>query len=355
MHIDGGDRVAALLARRRAMEIERGDGDSGYFLFGWQCENPYAEPLLKCTEERAKSLDRVKYSYLEDNKSLAQAISDMHEAFGEQRPSSVFSGAGAISVIFAFAAFVKNRGIEEIYYVPPLYFSFHAALRLLGLRARPISSHHAFEAEFKMNLPNKQTVLIVTDPIWYAGQPVPSSVVPEIIAWQRRTESVVFVDGSFQYMRWDKTVTELSASFDPRWTMRLVSPTKSLAVSGYRFAYCHMPAEWWDDFAHVYTNIYGSANTDSIAFGLEAISAMKFRNITNRLVELISCRHRDLRRRRAIESSIGPISGFFAFEKILARLPDGYLIMGGEYFDQPRFPGYARLNLLSPSLGLLAQ
>src|SRR6202007_299705 len=111
------------------------------------------------------------------------------------------------------------------------------ALRLFNIWARPVSALHGFELGFKMNLPEKETVLIFSDPIWYAAQPFPAGAIAEMANWQQRTLSTVFVDGSFQYMSWTKEVFEHTSILDHEKTVRVVSPTKSLATSGYRFAY----------------------------------------------------------------------------------------------------------------------
>jgi aspartate/methionine/tyrosine aminotransferase len=347
------DPIGALLARRRALELEHGDGDTGNFLFGWQCENPFAAGLLARTRELTRQVNYVPYSYLEDEPSLTPAIVALHRGFGEPPPDDVFSGSGAMSIIFTFASWLRNNGVEEVYFVPPIYFSFHFALRLLGIRARAITALHAFEPRFRMNLPEKKCVLIISDPIWYAAQPVPDPVIDLLIDWQARTQSTIFVDGSFQYMSWDDQVAEPTSRLDSDLTIRLISPTKSLAVAGYRFAYCLLPRRWRLDFAHTYTNIYGSANAETLVFAPLAIQEMASRTLTESLVGLMRQRHAALRERGSIESRLEPRRGFFAFERINAALPDGYLTMGGEYFSQPRFEGYARINLLSPSIGLL--
>ncbi len=347
------DRIGALLARRRALEVEGGDGESGNFLFGWQCENPFAYRLLEETREQAKGIDRVRYTYLEDDTVLSESIRTMHREFGENSPQSVFCGAGAMSILFTFATYLRSLQVTEVYYLGPIYFSMHYALRLLGIRARSISALHAFEVGFKMNLPAERCILILSDPIWYAAQPTPASTLSEIQAWQTRTGSTVFVDGGFQYMSWESEIAEPTSKFDSGLTIRLVSPTKSLAVSGYRFAYALLPHAWRADFAHCYTNIYGSSNAENLVFAQLAVSAMASREITQALIAHMRHRHSRLRGQGITRSTVEPRRGFFAFEELLMALPAGYLSMGGEYFDQPRYPGYCRINLLSPSFGIL--
>lgn len=42
----------------------------------------------------------------------------------------------------------------------------------------------------------------VTDPVWFAGRMVRRATVDAIARWHRATGSLVFVDGTFQYLQW---------------------------------------------------------------------------------------------------------------------------------------------------------
>lgn len=348
------DAIAQILLKHEALEVEHGDGDAGNFLFGWQCQNPYANELLLNVKKRSEGIDHVKYIYLEDNHELTQRVKNMQLGFDGVMPSGLFCApGGAVSVLFSFCAFLSRRGVSEVYYIPPIYYSMHIALKLFGIRVRAVSGLHAFEDGFTMNLPDKNTVLILADPVWYVGISVPDQAIAEIIRWQNKTESLVFVDGSFQYMRWNETVTEASAKLSPEKTFRLVSPTKSLGVHGYRFAYTLLPENFLTEFSNTYTNIYGSTAAGNLAFAFEAISAMEKRSLTNSLIRLAKARHERLRKKGTISSVLKPECGYFAFEKINVTLPEGYLMMTGDYFDQNRFLGHSRLNLISPSFCVL--
>jgi aspartate/methionine/tyrosine aminotransferase len=226
-------------------------------------------------------------------------------------------------------------------------------LRQFGIRARAITGFHSFELNNLPDLPDKETVLIVADPVWYAGIPVPQFIIDGLLSWQRKTGSLIFVDGSFQYMRWDSRTLEPTSRLDPKRTIRLVSPTKSLAIHGYRFAYALLPSDIKPKFSNSYTNICGSGAADNIAFAHEAISAMVDRNLTNKLIQRAASRHRSLRSKGIIESPLNPEAGYFVFEKINIKLPEDSLRMEGKYFGQPRYPGHTRLNLLSTKFYLL--
>jgi len=349
------DPIAQLLNLHHVLEVEHDDGDKGNFLFGWQCENPFAGDLLAATRDRSRALNHIQYTYLEEDSALITEIRSAHRHLDGIEPCDVFCGAGATALLVTFAAYLRMKRIQEIYFVPPIYFSAHFALRLFGIHARPVSGRHAFEDSFTMNLPSKESVLLLTDPIWYTGVPIPGRVLGEIRQWQEKTGSIAFVDGSFQYMPWNNIVSEKSAQLDPSRTVRLVSPSKSLCVAGYRFAYVLIPLPWRTDFSHTYTNIYASACVDTIAFAHEAVAAMVGRQLTNRLVTLATSRHRDLRSKGKIHSVLQATCGYFVFEELKFDLPAGYVRMGGEYFDQPRYPGYTRINLLSPSFHLLQE
>lgn len=354
MDIQGADDpIGALLNLHHILEVEHDDGDKGNFLFGWQCENPFAHELIARTAERSSGLNRVQYSYLEEDAELVEKIRGLHEALDGIRPIDAFCGAGATALLVTFAAHLRSEGVEEIYFIPPIYFSLHFAMRLFGIRARPVSSRHAFEPGFTMSLPEKRTHMVLTDPVWYAGLPVPLPAIEEIGRWQARTGSSVLIDGSFQYMPWNGAVHEATARLDPSRTIRLISPSKSLCIAGYRFAYLLMPSFLRPKISNTYTNIYASASVDTIAFGHEAIDAMAARELTNKLVEIIRRRHNKLRRDRKTESVLSATCGYFVFEKLVQDLPSYYVQMGGEFFDQTRYPGYTRINLLSPSFHLL--
>lgn len=350
---DTADPIGALLNLHHVLEIEHDDGDKGNFLFGWQCENPFAESLIARTEERSKKLNRVQYSYLEEDAELVDKIRRAHQSLDGVMPADAFCGGGATALLVTFAAHLRAEKIEEVYFVPPIYFSLHFAMRLFGIRARQVSRRHAFEPSFTMNLPEKRTFLLLTDPIWYAGVPVPQHVLDEIAEWQGRTGSTVLIDGSFQYMPWNKTVSEATAQLDPSRTIRLISPSKSLCIAGYRFAYFLAPNSLRNKISRTYTNIYASASADTIAFGHEAIRAMETRELTNKLIDVIRRRHHRLRAEGKTESTLSAACGYFVFEKLNCDLPPKYVRMGGEFFDQASYPGYTRINLLSPSFNLL--
>jgi aspartate/methionine/tyrosine aminotransferase len=344
----------AILQLHEDLEIKFGDGDGGDFLFGWQSLNPFAESLLAAVKRLAEKTDYTKYSYMESDEVLAQEVIDLHSSIDGVTPKAAFCAAsGGTSILFAFSYWLARNDVREIYYLPPIYFTLLNGLRQFGIHARALSGYHPFESEFRLRLPDKKTVLIMADPIWYAGIPVPEEILKQVSAWQETTDSLVLVDGSFQYMRWDHQIYEPTAKFDPLNTIRLLSPTKSLVIHGYRFAYVLLPESIKPLFSNCYSNITGSSPADCVVFAHEAVRAIRNQELTRKLIARAASRHAKLRSARRIESTLQPQTGYFVFEQVNVPMPEGTVRMDGRYFGQPRFPQHARINLLSTKFHLL--
>jgi len=330
------------------------DGDKGNFLSGWQCDSPYNSELFRAVKERAERLNYGKYTYFDDELELSAKISKLHKEFDGIEPQYIFCGSGSTSLLFGIAAYLRKKKIQKVYFIPPMYFTLQIAFDSFSIQTISVSASQPFEKDFKLNLPKEEnSVLVLIDPIWYAGFPISESVIEEIGNWQQKFKSFVVVDGSLQYMSWDHSLHEPTAHLDPSFTFRLICPAKQLASHGYRFSYVLLPISQKQDFAWTYTNINGSANADSIAFGHEAVAAILDRTIPNNLMSLVAMRHSLLRSSGAIESVITPTCGYFVFEKINYSLPDDYIKVDGKYFDQNNFPSYTKINLLSPSINII--
>jgi aspartate/methionine/tyrosine aminotransferase len=347
------DTTFALIKRYEELEALYGDGPSGNFLSGWQCVNPWSETVQRRIDSVRSGIDGSKYFYFDDDGLIAASLSDLHRDVDGVAPQSILCGEGASSLIFTFCAWLRQTEVTEIFYVPPLYFTFHYALRLFGIHARPVAGKHSFEAGVVWNLPTATAVLLVCDPVWYAGIPLGEAQVARLIDWQRTTGSVIIVDGSFQYMRWNDTLRESTAHLDLDRTMRLICPTKSLAVHGYRFAYATVPAIWRNDLSVMHSNSYGSVAADNMAFAKVAASLLRERRVTASLMQLTSERHRALRASRKIAAAWQPACGYFIFERIIAPLLSDVPLMDGSYFEQRRYEDHVRINLLSPSISIL--
>lgn len=333
---------------RLAYELD--DGDSGNFLSGWQCVNPFAEALLVEVAERRARLDATRYRYFDESEELIAGLASLHWDLDRARPEQILCGAGATGLIYAFLAFLRRKGVRILYYLPPLYFTIHAAAEDFGIDLRPVASNYAFERKFDLSLPeSKGEYLLLSDPIWFAGLAVPAEVMATIRAWQERTGSFVFVDGSTQYMRWDGKIREESARLDPALTFRLISPSKRVAVHGFRFAYVLCPKEAFREYGWAYANINGPASCDALAFAEAVLPELSASTISRRLMWQAAQNHAELRSKNLIESECEPELGYFVFERI--SVPGiANKLMNGSYFDLGRFDNVTKINLLSPSI-----
>ena len=346
--------IVSALASNKELETKYGDGDHGNFLSGWQCVNLFASEMLDRVYTKTKGIDFVKYAYSEYDDDIIERILSFHKIVDGVDVEHAFpSSCGSTSLIFSFCAHIAKQGIKEIYYIPPIYFSMHYALKMFGIKARPISGSHIYEENFAINLPNKTTVLVFVDPLWFSGRHVPVKIVDDIAIWQQKTGSIIFVDGSFQYMPWNGHRNESTSKLDPSKTMRMICPTKILAIHGYRMSYALLPHINKQDFFHTFTNIYASSASSNIEFAREAMNEMISGEITKKIVNLSISRYNRLINTKRIDSSIVPDCGYFTFSKILHPLPSGYKLMTQEFFEQKRYPGYAKLNLISPSYHLI--
>jgi aspartate/methionine/tyrosine aminotransferase len=344
----GTGGLSGVLRRHAELERLHGDGDGGDFISGWQVENPWARSLKNKVAAEMRRLPAERYVYLDQDEGLASGLRQFHRAADGVEPEALFVGAGASSLLVTAAAYLSRMGVSEVFYLPPLYFSMHAALKIFGIRARPIRARHAFEKARPPRWPTSKAVLLLCDPLWYAGVPVAQETMSELATWQEATGSLILVDGSFQYMRWDGALDEPSARLAGP-TIRILCPTKALGLHGFRCAYALMPAALHGAFGELYGYLYASASLGDLALARVAIGELDRRTVMRGLMKIAAARHRSLRDAGVISAEWDPEAGYFTFEKVNAPGPLP-LLMDGTYFEQRRFPGYYRINLLSPQL-----
>ena len=337
--------------RRLAFELD--DGGKGDFISGWQCENPFVAHLLEKVRRRCDDVDFTRYTYFDADECLVNAIKTFHVHADGRSPEAVLCGPGASPLLAALLAWLASQKRLRVHYMPPIYHSILVGLQRYGISATRISERQAFESECNVWLPDENTVLLLTDPLWYCGAVIQRELLLSIAEWQRSTKSVVFVDGSFQYLSWNGGFTELTTLLEPHLTFRLVNPCKQLAVHGYRFAYLITPENRIDEMAWISTNLTGPVSAESIQFAHEAIEAVEEQTIPRRLIEMAKDRFRTLSAAKRIVVDPEPVCGYSVFCRIAHPLPANYVLMDGRYFDQPRYPGFVKVNLLSPSIGLL--
>ena len=154
-----------------------------------------------------------------------------------------------------------------------------------------------------------RSVLLLSDPIWFAGRRLTESQIVAIAKWQKKTGSLVFVDGSFQYTQWDGTRREHTAMLDANLTFRLISPTKSLAIPAFRFAYLILPSQFHKQLLFLYESMMGGANFSDVAFARQALNVLADSPGNRPLTDFFNETYTQLIKNGFIQSGITPDSG----------------------------------------------
>jgi aspartate/methionine/tyrosine aminotransferase len=321
------------------------------FISDWNCDNPLVEQLLgpQLASLLRDDFSRESYIYFDAEESLLNAICSFHrevESLVLSR-SNVVAGPGSSSFLAAFALWLRRSGYNEVYYIPPLYHTLYFLLESLDINLTPVATLHAYEAEFSLRLPTQHTVLLMCDPVWYAGKCVPPAQIEAIAEWQRVTKSLVFVDGSFQYMKWRREPSEATAILDPELTFRLICPAKTLAVPFFRFAYLLHPSTTHSDFVFLYESLVGGANASDLAFAHRALQVLS-RNgkLARMLPEYLASVFAELLRLEVIKTAVLPECGYFVFAVPLVT-PANLVTMDQSYFELTGYPDYCRINLMA--------
>jgi aspartate/methionine/tyrosine aminotransferase len=319
------------------------------FISGWETDHPYAAeylPALSSGEAIAG------YSFLADSVKLNVLIQQFHEANDGvgYADSSIYVSAGSSPLLLAFFMTLRERGIQEIYYAPPIYYSCYYFAAALGLRLIKVSREPLNLMESELLLPGRKTVLLFCDPVWVMGQPVHKQHMAKIAEWQDSTGSTVMVDGTFQYTKWapgDRR--EQTSGLDRDLTYRVICPTKSLAVHGARFAYALMPSGWHWDIHHACSVITGANGSHAEAQAVRLMEVLNSAESNRRLARYIEQRYKDLRDSGVIVTEVAePCASYYTFAKISAGGLSNTVTMDQRYFDLTSYEGYVRLNLLHP-------
>lgn len=336
---------------RRLLELHGGveamarGVEGARFVSGWHAANPFAEEFLGPLA--TPGLDPTSYqSYTSDDVLLGR-IQAMHARFDGVEPGrgQILPGDGSTGLIATFFFWLYRQGVTEVHYVPTVHDTFYYFFEHWGLDVRRASDRHPFEPGFGLDLPARKAVLFVADPTWYVGRPLAAGVIDEIVDWQRRTGSVVFVDGTWQYLQWDGTRSELSARLDPELTVRLVGPTKFLGLNGHRFSYTIVPERLLPELADVHENLHGSTSVQNLEFARRAIDVMLGEGANRRLTEYVREVYRSLTEGGHIETDVPPECGLYCFARPTRDL-ERSLTMGAEYYEIDGYADYVRVNLL---------
>lgn len=332
--------------RRLDFLIEDGQLNDINFLSDWNCVHPFYRAAL--SPKRIDKKDVQQYHYVRSDSELLDEISRFH-----LRENVIYSskeilvGNGSSAIISAWFSWLKLNDYKEIHYVPPIYFTFHFLSHIHGIKLTKISDKHLFEEGAQISLPSHKTVLIITDPIWYAGTAIQLSFMNMIRDWQVKTDSLIFVDGSFQNFQWENQI-EHSHIFSKNRTFRLICPSKALATHAFRFAYLLAPEREYEQLDFILDNLTGSASAADIVFAKKCMKILNSKHSNRKLIDYSKKRYEMLIAKHRVEA-ITPNSGYFIFAKFEEAILAANLNMGSKYFEQDRLKGYIRVNLLSPA------
>ena len=335
----------SLLAMHGGLERLVREAHGRSFISGWNTANPYADQYRTGTQ--ADGLEATAYQSYTSDAPLLELVRRMHERFdGVDAPRRrILPGDGSTGLIATTFLWLLRQHVREVYYLPTVHDTFYYFFDLLGLDVRRGSALHPFEPGFTLDLPSHRSVLFVADPTWYVGRPLSADVLDQIRDWQQATGSLVFVDGTWQYMQWDGVRFEASSRLDPDLTVRLVAPTKLLGLNGHRFAYLLVPEHLYDDLADMHENLHGSTSVPNLAFARRAMTVLTSDEHNSRLTEHVAQVFARLVAAGHLSTEIPPSCGVYCFAVPRHGTAD-CVTMGGEYYELDGYPGYVRINLL---------
>ncbi|MFD8994160.1 aminotransferase class I/II-fold pyridoxal phosphate-dependent enzyme [Streptomyces abikoensis] len=331
------------------IEAERQQPGARVFLSDYNGDHPYVEKYLGELADTAPRhlADITRYAGLDEDVRLRSRIAAMHERYDGVPYSerNVVPSGGSSSLLGTFVTWLAVNGHRRVHYVAPVYYKLAYLLRAFGIEPVPVASGHAYQPEFDLNLPHERTVLVLTDPVWYAGRRVPEDVLDAIAAWQRATGSLVFVDGTFQYLPWDGGRGEASARLPVERTLRMVCPTKYLSIHGYRCAHLLVPAALRQELADLHINLHGDVAVSDRLFAHRAVDVMT-QHGNGDLVGHIRDNHARLTASGALAARMPVETGFFLFAR--PHVPHRwFLALDERHFELDGHPGYVRVNLLN--------
>jgi histidinol-phosphate/aromatic aminotransferase/cobyric acid decarboxylase-like protein len=323
--------------------------DRQHFPSDWNATHPFASEFLG-SGIASSGLVRPgesRYVYFDEQYEIVDAIRGLHRALEgiDLSRESVLAGPGSSSFLLALCLWLVQQGYTEIYYIPPLYYTFHYFLKLFRIRARPLPSGPVFESTIPSGLPAARSLLALCDPAWFAGYRVPPETIDAVTRWQQTSGSLVIVDGSFQFMQWDRTRREYSSLLDPELTFRLISPGKSLAIPFFRFAYLLHPARMHRDLVFLYENMVGASTVADLAFAGRALQVLSSETCNFALTDYLKSKFGQLVADGILSTRIMPNCGNFVFAAPAVPLP-GQIAMDQEYFEVKGYAGHIRINLM---------
>ncbi len=342
-------RLFSIMPGYEALDAERRAPGSRPFISDYHGGHPFVDDYLGglASSPLGKLGDVTRYAAIDEDRRLREKIALFHHKYDgvDYSPDQIFAGTGSSMLLGTFCTWLMLAGHLRVHYLPPIYYKFAYLFKQYNINPEPVSDSHAFQPDFELRLPKHRTVLMLTDPIWHAGRKVPSEALDAIKAWQLKTGSLVFVDGTFQYMQWDGTAAEASAQLPQDQTLRMICPTKFLSLHGYRCAWLLLPHRLRDELAQLHLNLHGEASLADRLFAHQACDVMMHTG-NHGLLSYAQCNYRMLLEKGAVDRHFEVETGYFLFAR--PRMSRArFLSMGQDFFELRGYPEHVRINLLN--------
>jgi aspartate/methionine/tyrosine aminotransferase len=325
------------------------------FVSGWYTNHPYYGDLLALDDVEPLKEGFRDYKFLSDDLELIAKIRTFHQTNDshDYADDSIFVGAGSSPLMFSALVALKSLGFREILYAPPIYYTLYYFSDLLGIKLVSIGeSPTGNSGQFSCQLPNNRSALIITDPSWISGKKITQASLESLADWQNRTKSFVFVDGTFQYLSWDRMRGEKSSELVENQTIRLVCPTKSLCVHGARFSYLLIPRKLREEIRYPYSNTSGAASVSDRIMAHRLMDQLLSSDNNRALANYVAKRYGAYLSKGILKSPVdSPDATYYVFGETSYDL-DRVISMNSDFFEVPYPSNYIRLNLLAPSISL---
>lgn len=345
---------ALALRLHRQLDQTLATGGVRRFVSGYDTTHPFVRAYLgDANGTEPFDHEAGPYTFAQDQRDLIGAIQTFHQLTDgvHYEPREILLSAGSSPLILSILSWLSEEQQSEIYYFKPLYHAFYFWADILKLRLIPLSEEPLWDDRGGLSLPDRRSVLLITDPVWFAGRTLGPATIDALQGWQARTGSVVVVDGTFQYLQWawpercERTSTLLRER-----TIRLVCPTKSLALHGIRFAYLLGPADVLGPMRWICDGVTGSASVVDLRLAGRLMHVLALPEGNRQLTDYIRDRYSALIDTGFIRDPVRePECGYYVFGT-LDRPVQGDLVMGGEYFEIAGHGECVRINVLSPGI-----
>lgn len=341
-----------LLTAHKELDAECRDRKGKPFISDWYCENPFIDsifpPDLYLDYQLADARD---YYYQNDSNEIHLLVTEYHEQTKNEALLStdrVFVSAGLTALITAQFLLLCRAGVRRVFYITPLYYTYYFLANTLGIDLVRIDENGLESLGAQAG--GIDGCLFMCDPIWFKGEPVSQELVQIIRKWQSLGNNLVFVDGAFQYLRWENNrEPERTSLLDPYKTFRNICPTKIAAVHGPRFAYCIHPEMYSEELRYCYSNSAGAGSRFDYKAALCIMRWLNSEQSNGPLIDFYIDRYRKLEQGGYLLDPIKPQGSYFIFTKVPPLVRNKIIAMDQRFFDLTGFSDYVRLNLLLPA------